>query len=258
MKLNFFTLALITGVLALSSCKKDTPDTKNPQAVDPLKSLNLSDADGILVGIKSITTQSTPAVPGFPSQEIEVEVGTAVAAFGNLQSGSFDDVGDVQFYLGSNPTKYELAKQENNSYVYTPGTSNPNGVDFGNNTPFWEVPGKSISTSGPLQKFPNAPTITSNTDEVVRANGYDFTVSFNSGADSVLYIIAAEGKFVSKTATYSSNNSVTFTAAELNTLAKSDYGLLQVTPYFMKKHTTGGKNYYMINETVVTKTVKIK
>src|SRR5690606_13079438 len=164
-KLSLFG-ALIIGAMVISCNKESDFDTSNGSGVNPADAYAplFSDYHGFFVATKSFGTQTTPSVPGFPSQEFTIEIGTAVAGFGNLQSGAFNDVGKVSLTLGTTPKQYELTKQSNNAYTFTPSATDPTGLPLSNSsggTPFWEVPSLGISSSSPMTFFPSKGTITS-------------------------------------------------------------------------------------------------
>ena len=260
-KITLFSAML--GAAFLFSCNKATDfDTSNGSGVDPVDAFAplFSDYQGFFVATKSFGTQATPSIPGFPSQEVTIEIGTAVAGFGNLSASTFNDVGEVSLNLGTSPKKYTLSKQTNNAYVFTPSATEPTGLPFSNSsggTPFWEVPSLSISSSSPMQYFPSKGTITSG-NTISKSQNFAFQVSGIQAADSVLFIIASEGKQVSKTVAINNSQSVTFTAAELSILPNSKNAIMQVSPYYLAQKTVGGKDYIFIHQTVVMQLAEIQ
>ncbi|MBS1612369.1 MAG: hypothetical protein JST49_06065 [Bacteroidetes bacterium] len=250
MKRMFTKMLLPVAMLAvLSGCKKDEDNTpQQPSAVSPTQTFNYSDAWGLLAGVKTVTSQSTPIGP------IDIELGTAVAAF-NVSAGSseYQDAGTV-----SCNTK-GLTKQTGNSYVFQPSQADVTGIEF-NNGSSWNVSG---STNVPaftasFNQFPSTPTLNS-TNDVTLADGYTVSFTSVSGADSVLVILATNNSYAEKRLA-GWQNSATFTASDLNGLSASQYGMIQVTPYTWDVRTNliPGKKVYMVNQVTVTKIVEFK
>jgi hypothetical protein len=240
----FLMLTLATSTI-LTSCKKDEEDDDNnnaPAVVNVTDLFNYSDALGVLVGVKTVTTQN---VGGF---ETSLALGTAVAVFPTTAGATtFADAGTV-----INNTK-TLSKQNNNSYVFTPATTDVTGIDFSGGSE-WEVSGSSNvpAFNYTYAPFPSNPKITSSVSEVNLANGYNFTLqNANSNADSVLFILASGSKYVSKTLPGNAT-SANFSASDLATLTTSSQGLIQVTPYKIKSDIVNGKKYYFINQVTVS------
>lgn len=251
------------ALFTLSGCKKDPiEDPDNPQqtTADPLQTLSVpADADGALISICTISKQSAP---GFPGGGVEVETGTAVAVFGDLAGGNFQDAGNVSVYVGSSAQPFDLEKQSNNSYVYKPAASNPQGPGFkpanSNTIPFWDVPSRDISTSAGIYGFPKKPVISSS-KTITKANGYTFSLSEDPLADKILFVIASGNKYATKTTQAGSGyTSVSFSAAELSDLPASEQAIIQAVPYNEIMKVISSKNYYFINETVLTETATIQ
>lgn len=252
---------LLASSLVMSCNKSSDFDTSNGSGVNPADAFAplFSDYHGFFVATKSFGTHTTPSIPGFPSQEVSIEIGTAVAGFGNLQTQTFNDVGEVSLNLGTTPKKYTLSKQSNNSYVFTPSTTEPTGLPLSNSsggTPFWEVSSLGISSSSPMTYFPSKGTITSG-NTISKNTNFTFQVSGINAADSVLFIIASEGKMVSKTVAGNNAQSVTFTSADLSILPTSKNAIMQVSPYYLAQKTIGGKDYIFIHQTVVMQLAEI-
>lgn len=256
-KINFYFLMLLTASLSFifSSCGKDDDDddnnnNNNVPATSPSTTdlFNYSDAQGVLVGIKTVTTQNTPIGP------FEVELGTAVAAFSNDNFQTFLEGGTITCNAKN------LDKQTNNSYVHVPAAADVSGIDFSSGAT-WNVTGSSnVSSisSYTYPPFPNTPVISSNKEEVTLSSGYTFTLS-NSflGADSIIYILASGNNFVKKTVG-SNVTSVTFSASDLTSLQPSAQGLIQVTPYYFTSDVFSGKKYYFVNQVTVSDFAEFK
>ncbi len=252
MKKFFLPLVALALVVSVSSCKKETKEeepTPTPAPAAPGNPMvTPSDADAVLVGIKTVTFVS----PGMGFPEIEQPLGTAVAVFPNNRNfASYIDAGTVKCNANA------LAKQSNNSYVYTPGISNPTGLDFGSAE--WSVSGTASvpAIEQSFGEFPETPKFSAATV----STGAAFTLSLTNGsldnADSVyVQLISTNGNVIK---TFAGNTSqFGFTAEEMGKLAKGD-GYVQVAPYAsLRKTVNGTKNVYLINETVVTKTTKFQ
>jgi len=246
-------LLLLSASLAIfSSCSKDEDNdnsTPAPTGSTPSTVPQLSDANGVMVAVKSITYTTTP-VGSFP-----LPIGTAVAVFSDTAgSSTFVSAGTVECENNL------LSKQSNNSYVFTPSATAPAGIDFGSvNNPAWEVQGSgsipSISratTSG----FPSGIDSVSNGSTINRSNDYTLAAAGNiSNSDSVLFIVSGPSATLSKTLTGNSS-SCTFTAAEMGTIGAGS-GIVQIVPYNIESTVTGNKKFYFVNEIVVSRTVTI-
>lgn len=258
------SLSLCIALTTFTGCKKDIldPDGDTPASTDPLKTLGMpSDADGALIAICTITKQS---VPGMPGGGVEVETGTAVAVFGDLAGGNFSDAGNVSVAAGQSGSSFSLEKQDNNAYVSKPSASNPQGPGFKTaNTgtiPFWKVPTRNISDEAGTAGFPETPVISSSTT-IKRSSGYTFALSADPQADKILYVIASGNKYVTKTMVADPNTdyrSAVFSASELADLPASDQALMQAVPYNEIKKVIDSKNYYFINEVVLSQTVTVE
>src|SRR6476660_3247724 len=94
MKNNFtkFLIPAALFVLTISSCtKKDDDNTPTqPTPISPTESFNYSDSWGLLVAVKTVTSQTVAG------QTYEIEIGTAVAAFNITEGGTtYHEAGTV-------------------------------------------------------------------------------------------------------------------------------------------------------------------
>lgn len=252
MKTKVILIALVLGTISFS-CNKDE-DTPTPSTATTTPTggggggnstgnaqPNFPGADASLWAVKSL---SVTEVPGFPP--ITTTIGIGVGVF--FDSGSnYVDVGTVQ--LNSNP----LTKNPNNSYTYTPGQSNPTGIDFSGGVN-WNVAGGNGFTA--INKnvtlgFPTVSEITSSST-VSKTSGYTLTVNTVTGADSVLFLIGDVNKTIAGNAT-----SCTFSSSELSSLSNGST-VAQVAAYISTNETLGGKIIYYGNETVQSKTVTVQ
>ncbi len=132
-----YILLFYAALVQFTACSKDAEDNNStpiPTVVLPGTVPDLGDADGIMVAILSKTYSYSPI------GSILVPVGTAVAVFSDTAgSSSFVSAGVVECEGNF------LAKQANNSYVFTPSATAPTGIDFGSvNNPAWEVQGSGV------------------------------------------------------------------------------------------------------------------
>lgn len=245
-------LSLCMFGLLFSSCSQEEIDklveqhqnnpTPTPTPNDNIPMPSWSDAYGVLAVTKVKTVQSS----------ISIEIGVAAAAiYANLGDTALADAGTVKV------ESKELTKQANNSYVFTPSQTEPTGIAFSNPIS-WEVSGNGSVTAFTHDltgAYPSADSITSALT-FDNNNAYTLTVASVSDADSVLFmVVGASGtpliKYQSGTAT-----SCTFTQAEMATIPAGT-GLVQVVPMRITDNTSGGRKYYYVRQTAVSKTVTV-
>lgn len=255
-KILFPVLTILMLSVVSVSCEKNEPDTGKTQTIDPVKTFSNLDAAGVMVATKSYikAPSVTGGIPGIGGVDLDMEVGTAVAIFGDLKNGTFSDAGQVR--ISVNSQQYPLKKQSNNSYVSTPGLTDPQGIVFEDNIPLWDVPNLSFSKSS-YYRFPGKLTITSE-KTITKSEGYTFSISGSNMGDSIIYIVASENGYVMKTKSPQAGYNISFSASELSELKASKYALLQVTTYRIRKETLQNKNYYLINQVVTTEYVELK
>ena len=265
MKVFYRTITLaflaLTTLTLNTSCEKDEDETTQtdpeptptPPAPDPVYPNN-SDADAVLVGIKTVSITSSPIMP----MPIETVVGTAVGFFTET-TGDFNvltDAGTVdcnsnRLSKNTNPGQGQFA------YVYTPGLANPNGIDFTDGAK-WEVSGSANFTAVIYthSNFPSNPVVSSG--NVYTSQSYTLTLDeYVTGADSIYYAIYGADDYIIKVGG-PTTTSMEFTAAELSGLGATDYGMIQATACDITDADYSTKKIYFVNETVNTKTVKIQ
>lgn len=249
----------LIGLLMFSGCSglKEIVDKeeKEGSSVNTLEMLGIKDGDGIFVGIRSLSVQSTPI------GDMEVTIGTAVAASGDLQNGKFREAGEVKCYVGSGPTAYALTRQPDHSYVYMPTSAGFESIPFheGNaGMPFWEAKELGIS-QGSNYRFPRKPELLSSLS-ITRADGYEVQFRSNDGHE-LLVVISSENKYIYKKLKSSDtgyrDQKVMFSAGELNVLPRSGAALIQIVPYTVHTSSVSGKKYYFINQTVLSRTITL-
>lgn len=253
MKNNFtkFLIPAALFVLSISSCGKKDEDTTptQPTPISPTESFNYSDSWGLLAGVKTVTSQTVAG------QTFEIEIGTAVAAFNITEGGTtYHEAGTI------NCNSKGLTKQSNNSYVFQPSQSDVTGIDFSNGIASWNGSGSSDvpSFSAALTAFPSTPNI-SELSNLTLASGQMIQWSSVNNADSILVILASGSNYVQKKVD-GNMTSVYFSAAELEDLEPSQYGMIQVTPYYWEPRfdIILGKKVYMVNQVTVTDFIEFK
>jgi len=195
-----------------------------------------------LVGIKTISTTSTPIGP------INTEIGTAVAVFSEDGGANFMTAGTVSLD-GNN-----LSAQTNNSYIYTPGQSNPTGLSFGS-TQNWSGTGAawpSFNASTSVG-FPTVTEISSS--DVTMSSGYTLNCGSAVNADSIYFSVYGPNGTAMKIIGGGAS-SYTFSASELSGLGAGS-GFVQIVGINYDPQTIGGRSYYILNETARTKSVNI-
>ncbi len=249
-KLGLMSLCILG--LSFSSCtpeqldelvkqnQNNTTPTPTPNTDIPMPSW--SDAFGVLA------VSQVKAVQGSAS----VTIGVAAAAiYANLGDSALADAGTVKV------ESKDLTKQPNNSYAFIPTQAEPTGIAF-TNPISWEVSGNGTVTAfnhDLTGAFPTADSVTSATT-FDNNTAYTLTVGSVADADSVLFMLAGSSgtpllKYLSGTST-----SCTFTQAEMANLP-AGAGLVQVIPMRITDNTVGGRKYYFVRQTSVSKTVTI-
>lgn len=239
---RFFVLAGLVS-LSVTSCNllPDDEDTTTTAPNPPTPAF--SDGYATLAAVKTVTFQD---LPGFG--QVEVDFGVAVGVF-------FNGV-DYDTYLNAGTVTCEnetLEEQDNGSYVFIPSQTSATGIDFSGN-PDWDVSGSadvaafSHTTS---IGFPSVGAITSS-NTVSNGNDYTLTVANVSGADSVIFTMGGVVHTEPGNATSS-----TFTSAEISGM-ESGATFAQAAAYKIEEATYNTKNYWFVNEKVVTESITIE
>jgi PKD repeat protein len=211
--------------------------------------LNFGDADGAFYAINSVSVQTAM---GF---ETAISIGSAVAWFVDGGS-SFVSVGNVDVE-NSNITA-DLEIQTNNAYTYL--ENNLPSVGFSNQGVEWNIGGgnghSQISGLANLLPFPTTKKIAENNDEISGSSDYSLTHDGTiNNADSTIFAIYGKDDTIMKTVE-GTITSVTFTASEMAGLGEG-LAILQIASYSIQSQSLGGKKYYMVNESVASKTVTV-
>lgn len=243
-------LAMSLGVILFASCDKKattpntTPTNNNTSATTPIP----AGGDGALVAVQTVSKMT---VGGFP---ITTTLGTGVAVFGNLSTGSYNDAGAVTLNTKA------LTKQSNNSYVYTPSATDITGIDLSSNIDWSVVGGGSLSGftyDASAQGMPVADDISGSATTINSANSFTLsTVGSISNSDSVYFQLSGSSTTIIKRMA-GNTSSVTFSASEIQSAGKGT-GVIIIAPWNMTSHTLGGKQIYTINEVALTRTITIE
>jgi len=249
MKKLSFAIVACTFILVSCSKKDNTtpvipPSSTNSTAPTP----SFSAGDGFLVALNSKTKTT---VYGIPSETI---IGTAVAGFGNLLSKTYVNAGAVTINTKA------LTKNANNVYFFTPSYTTPTGLDFSTSIN-WNIAGAGATPAfthdATSQGMPFVDEIGGSYTTINSA--VDFTLSSLSGisnSDSVYFQISGPSGYLLKRKG-SNNSSAFFTASEIQTLGKGT-GSLVIAPWNLTTKNVSGKTIYVINETAVSRIIKIQ
>lgn len=236
---------------ALTSCSQEEIDKlinqqqNNTTPIPPSGSIPLpefADAHGVLAVTKAKTVQSG----------VSISVGVATAAFyTNAGDSVFADAGTVKV------ESKDLTKQSNNAYTFVPSQTEPAGISF-TDPISWEVSGNGSITAFNQDltgSYPDADSVTSALT-FDNNSAYTLTATGITGADSVLFmVVGSTGAYVVKYLGGTAS-SCTFTQAEMGAIPAGT-GLVQVVPMKITSTTNGGRKYYFLRQTSVSKTVTI-
>ena len=232
--------------------KTETVTIEGGTATTP--ELNFRDADGAFYAINTNTVQDA----GFGGFEVTITIGTAVAWF--QDGGSFVSVGDVNWNQGS---RSESLDYNDGSGAYSWVELSQPSEGFNDNGISWKIDGgsgfPSIGGTGLANLYPfpsadeideDASAISGDDDYILRHDG------FISYADSNYFSIYGPSNSILKRVA-GNVSQVEFTAAEMASLGKGN-AILQVASFNIQSDESTGKKFYMINESVASKTVTIE
>lgn len=253
-KIKLAGALFLAFTFVFTSCTKpETPEPEDPTtpptaagATAPSAITSTpSDANGVCVASK---VNVTTAVPG-TTIVVTITLGSATSSFySTAGSSTLDDAGIVK----SNDST--LAKQSNNSYVFTPKSAT--GINYTSSSK-WNISGNgSIPTiSYTANGFPSAPTVPSVTS-ISKGASYTVNSSSVSNADSLCYQITAGSKSIYKIVA-ATQTSYTFPASEMGTLDETENGFISITAYKFNNTTVSSKKIYFINLNTSNKSVKV-
>lgn len=250
---KMIALALATASVFASCKKEDAPSPSPTPSPKPAPSSaaatpSYGTGDGALVALITRTTMSTPLGP------VSQDLGTGVAVFGNLSTGTYNDAGTITL------NGKELKKQTNNSYVYIPGTTDVTGIDLSDNIK-WSVASPVISYDASLagsgRDMPSSGGLSGSYTTIDASSAFTLSVVSVLNADSVYFQINGPDKSILKRRS-GTTTSVTFTADEVASLGKSQGCSVTVAPWNHQEKTFGGKLVHVINELALSRVVEIK
>lgn len=244
---NLLLLSLAVAI-GFSSCKKDEepePEPDTPTAAAPANPIPAPQgADAALVAIHTATYITAPFVG-----EIYQPIGFGVGVFGNLATGAFVNAGAVTLNSKS------LSPQSNQTYVFSPGATEPTGIDFSSGANWTVAGGNGFAAfnHSTTNEVPSGPKYTGST---TIARNAEYTLSSSIAilsADSVIFNVISPTVTLTKVLP-GNISTCSFTAAEMGTLGAGS-GYVQIVPYNFEYATYGGKQIYFINESVSTNSV---
>ncbi|MFN3952177.1 MAG: hypothetical protein ACK4KT_07235 [Thermaurantimonas sp.] len=235
MKTKILSISLMTVLLSLviTSCEKEKKDENPNQQQNMTPTPAPPDAEGVLVNVKLLNTQSTPV------GDIEIEFGGAAAYFPDA-SGKFLDAGEIMI-----DQKYKLKKQTGameNYYFYEQSSSDLTGIEYGSQIK-WSVSGSSAVQAFDYTISGSMPTVGKiTTTGSLSKSGCSISVSSVTGADSVMFMIGGKIKYRPGNAT-----TCQFTADDMKDVGTGPQ-LVQVLPFKMIKVPINNKKYYFVRE----------
>lgn len=244
----FLLLAVLAG---FSSCSKDDSDdasTPTPSAPTPNTVPAIGDADGVFAAVYTNNWVDVPFVG-----VMNLPIGTAVAVVASTTGGStYVDAGVVKCEDST------LTKNSSNNYYFQPALTNPYGLALGGSVA-WSVSGSASVTAlnyTTSNSFPDVDSI-ANGKTIDKSVAYTLQASGSvTNSDSVIFVVAGPSATLMATRP-AGTSSHTFSATEMATIGAGT-GIIEIVPYNIESTTTvGGKKYYFINETAVTKMVTI-
>jgi len=248
---KFLGLALLASI-ALTSCDPSdvVPDTEDPTPTpenNNTQTPSFASGDGAIVALNTRTVTSTPI------GNTTIDLGTAVAVFGDLAAGTYNDAGSVTLNGKS------LTKTSNNAYSYVPSATDFTGIDFEDNIK-WEVSSPSFTYDAKTQGrgMPVADgDFTFSGSSVSGSTAFTLELSGSiSNADSVYFQINGPNNYVLKRMGGQAT-SVTFSASEMQSLGTSAGCSVTIAPWNHESKNLGGKTIHVVNELAINKVIEI-
>ena len=257
---KLFNISLITIVLLVGSCKKNTTTTNNSSQYNPLSSQfggtpNIpSGADGALYAINTTTSDPTGGSP--------IVMGYAMAWFGSYVSTK--NAGSVTCNTDSLFTTIAFTNFSYPWYLNLIGGSGAS-ISFTNNAVQWVVGGNG-STGVPAFNYTDNtawPIVTgfALTSTVNAASSLTVNYSVQGAADDVFISITGSKGTKSSTASSTSATSVTFTAAQLSQVVTAGIGdqlSVQIMPVKISSSSISGKTYYFVKQNAFTQSASVQ
>jgi hypothetical protein len=135
--------------------------------------------------------------------------------------------------------------------------TNPYGLALGGSVSWSATGAGSVSAINytTSNSFPNVDSI-ANGKTIDKSVAYTLQASGSvTNSDSVIFVVAGPSATLMATRP-AGTSSHTFSATEMATIGAGT-GIVEIVPYNIESTTVGGKKYYFINETAVTKLVTI-
>jgi hypothetical protein len=141
----------------------------------------------------------------------------------------------------------ETVEVQNGLYVFIPSQTSATGIDFSGNSD-WNVSGSANIPAFSHTTSIGFPTVGSITSSKTVASGSDYTLTVAnvSVADSVIFMIGGVAHTQAGNATSSA-----FTPAEISGMG-TETNFAQAAAYKIEEATYSAKNYWFVNEKVVT------
>ncbi|MCX6245924.1 MAG: hypothetical protein NTU98_14615 [Bacteroidetes bacterium] len=249
MKKHILIPVMAIGFLSviISGCTKSsttTPET-TPTSSVPTVSYNFSDANGVLVSLMTVTSQTVGGVA------VPYQMNTPTAAFPTtLGATTFLDGGSVTFNTKA------LVKQSNNAYLYT-DLANPVTYDQS----IWSVSGSANVPSfnyTDTRTFPEFTNFNNLPGAFSKMAGLAVVLGgFTNNADSVYVVLisSGNGKSVMKRLPGNAVPCI-FSQSDVADLA-TGAGYLEVCPWTYSIQTFNSKSFYFIKEAAYVKAITI-
>jgi len=250
MKTSYLSILFLAFTLFACNKDDDGDDDQPASAAKPsAPQVEISGTSASLIAVQTGSTIDNPIIG-----PITQFIGTGIGVFfdGN---GGFSNAGTVML------EGEELSKQGNNSYILTPGTSNPTGVSF--SAPIsWGVSGNGSIPSITYNfgnGVPEIGNITPSLSTVKLSDGVTFGVDVGStytdlnSPDSIMYNVIGTKNVVTKVLA-GNVTSATFTKDEIANVGKGA-GYVQIAAYNYTVEDFSGYKVAFVNEGVFTKSV---
>lgn len=248
-------MSIAVFMLVAHSCKKDKKEEVKPLPPKVQDTFTdgiprPADANGLLVGIRTLTYQEVPFFG-----EMKSEFGTATAFFlnnpGLFSSSNYLNAGKVSL-------NNEDLIEQSNVYLYNQGLTSISGIDFSNGVN-WNVQGSSS-----VQGFSQNSTFFPSVDPYILSGDIFSSVSYSLSlrdsildCDSLYFKIHTTKGVLYKSAPVGVNNMV-FSPQELQSIFIEEDVSLEISAVKMYKQTHNNKQHYFVNKSTTVKVVRFK